>query len=186
MKETLKMMKQIIIGYEGGKDINELIEEYKQTKAPNILAYLFKENYGLIYKTSLLYPILNESDIASFALQELDKCILNYNGTAKFATYFMVCLKNKLRAESEMLLHNNRKALLQYEDILNCNEVYYDDYFDINDFIKSNNLTDNEARYCELLNEGYSIKEIANIVKKSASFIYQENAKIKKKILNLV
>lgn len=186
MKETLKMLQQIIIGYEEGRSDEELIEEYKHTKKANILAYMFKQHYGIIHNTSLLYPILNTDDIASFTLQELDKALLNYDGMVKFNTYFIKCLKNRFRVETKMLLHNKRKAIIDYESIDNYDSIYYDDYFNFDDFVSYNHLTTNQKNVCKLIGDGYTIKEISKILNKSIPFVYKERYKIKKKILNFV
>lgn len=184
MKETLKMMKQIIVGSERNKDINELIAEYKETKRPNILAYLYCENYGLIYNLSLFYPLINSEDIASYSLQILDKALITYNSDIKFSTYFYTLLKNRLNTEVTYLQRQKRKIITSYINIDDVNTTYTDDYFSIDIFAKDNKLSVNQKRYCELLNKGYNIKDISQIIGKSVQYLYQENKNIKQKILN--
>lgn len=188
MKETLKMMKSVLIGKEGTKDENELIKEYKENLSPNILAYFYVHNFGFIEHVSNLYPKLDSEDKASFCLQELDKCLKNYEfSNAKFITYFITCYKRRLWAENEMLLHNNKKILLNCEilDDAVCN-FYEDEYFSIEQFAKNYNLTRDEELYCNLYNSGYSTKDIAGMLKKSVQFIYRKRKNILKKIENLV
>ena len=45
MQETLKMMKQIIIGNEKERSLQDLLTEYKINKSPNILAYFYVNNF---------------------------------------------------------------------------------------------------------------------------------------------
>lgn len=161
MEETLKMMKQIIVGYEGGKDIEELIVEYKNNYSPNILAYLFQKYYKLIFNTGSLYPLINSDDLASYALQELNNCIISYDKSknANLSTYFIKCFKNRLQSETQTLNYNYKKAMNNYYslDELNNNIQYFDDYFDINEFTKEKNLTPLQSKCCRLLSEGYNI-----------------------------
>lgn len=187
MKETLKMMKSILNGKESTKDENELIEEYKESLSPNILAYFFVHNFGLISKTGKLYPMLCDEDKASFCLQELDKALHNYkSGNSKFITYFIKCYKRRLWAENQMLLHNNRKSFLNCENLDDINDYYEDEYFSIDEFCKNYNLSSDEKFYCNLYNYGYSTKDIASMVKKSIQCIYKKRKNILQKIENLV
>lgn len=188
MEETLKMMKSILTGKEGTKDENELINDYKENLSPNILAYFFIHNFGLISNIGKSYSMLCDEDKASFCLQELDKALNNYNhNNSKFITYFIKCYKRRLWAENQMQLHNNRKILCNYEILEDDLDNYYEDeYFSIDEFAKTYNLSKEEKLYCNLYNNGYSTKDIANIVKKSVQFIYKKRKNILQKIENIV
>ena len=79
-----------------------------------------------------------------------------------------------------------RKILFECEDIDNC-EILIDSEIDItnnNELFKNWKLTTDEQKQCDLLNKGYTIKEIAKLLKVASSTIYQRNSKIKEKILN--
>jgi len=188
MRETLKMMECILNGKESEVDEKELIQQYKQRLLPNILAYFFKSNFNIICRTNILYPILDEEDKASFCLQEMDKCLQNFDITqnVKFITYFLTCYKNRLRMETEQLLVHKRKALVNYinlenEEIILNNDIVFDD---LELVLNSYNLTESEKKQCKLLNAGYSLKEIADIFKQATITIYERNSRIKQKILN--
>lgn len=189
MYETLKMMNQILLGNEGKKSVNDLIDEYKEYKSPNILAYFYSSNFGLINNISRLYPKLNSSDKASFCLQELDNCLLNYdyNRDAKFTTYFSKCLKNRLQTEVGLLYTHKRKIIFSLNDIDDCKEnlinFFDDSAFSYSEFKNTYNLTEFEFEQCKLLNVGYSLREISSILNKSLIYIYITHSKIKEKIL---
>ena len=188
MEETLKMKKSILTGKEGKENINEIINKYKNELSPNILAYFYVDNYKLIYKTGIGYTLISTEDKASFCLQELDKCLQTYdiNSKAKFITYFMTCYRRRLWAENEMLNHNIRKANIFCEDIDETNIINESDLLTDEDMILNNyNLTSDEIKQCKLLNMGYTIKEIAKILKVSYVTIYNRNDKIKQKILGM-
>ena len=187
MEETLEMMRGIITGKE--KEINdqELIMQYQLYRCPNILAYFFTSNIGIIKRTNNLYPILNEEDKASFCLSEMDKCLLNFDilQNTKFITYFIRCYKNKLRTETENLLTLKRKSIFYTENLEDVN-LYNNDIEmeDINSILANYSLDTKEKHQCLLLNAGYTIKEIASILKLSTITIYARNKQIKQKILN--
>ena len=188
MQETFKMMKRLLTGKEEQKNEIELIEEYKRTLCPNILAYFYCNNFGLITNIGILYPVITNDDKASFCLQELDKSLQNFDTSKnlKFITYFSKCYKNRLRTEVEYLLTQKRKTILnccQLTDKLDKQLNYINQEYSF-DFILSNyNLSEQETLQCRLLNFGYSLKEIANILKVSTSTIYKRNCEIRQKIL---
>lgn len=189
MENTLRLMKSILNGKERNTNESELIKEYQESLSPNILAYFYVNNFGLITRISRLYPILTHEDIASFCLQELDKCIQNYdsNLNIKFTTYFSRCFKNKLRMEAEALQTQKRKSILNYTNIDNTTIEPYSQDIELSniDFILDDyNLSLLEKLQCKLLHYGYSFKEIAGIFKQATITIYKRNEKIKKKILN--
>lgn len=187
MYETLKMMKSIITGEESKTDEKKLIETYKENLFPNILAYLYINNFGIISKTAELYPKLDDMDKASFCLQELDSCLQNYNSdkNTKFITFFIKCYKNRLRMETQRIMANKRKSFLFVQNLSEINNIGNDylDYQDIELILNNYNLTTVEKKYCKLLNEGYSIKEIADKVYLKPISIYKKLTIIKQKIL---
>lgn len=186
MKETLKMMRSIITGKESEKSDMELIKEYKERLSPNILAYFYINNFGLIEGISRFYPVLLDEDKASFCLQELDKCLQNFEfNQSKFSTYFYRCYKNRLYVE-----YNKHKAL---KNKIESNWYYLEDtevdrtktFIELEDntIIEDWNITKEEKYQCKLLNFGYTIKEIANILGLSEQSVYYRNHKIKEKLL---
>jgi len=185
MEETLKMMKSILTGKEKEQDEKELIENYQKELLPNILAYFFTSNIGIIMKANKLYPILDEEDKASFCLQEMDKCLRNYNleNNNKFITYFVKCYKNRLRMETEQLLTQKRKAILNYEEL---NEITYNNTYEIESvdlLLENYTLSKTEKNLCQLLYLGYSPKEIAKKLCYNVATIYHYIHKIQQKII---
>lgn len=188
MKETLKMMQSILTGKECKVDEKELIIEYQEKLLPNILAYFFINNFGIIINKNKIFPIINEEDKASFCLQEIDNCLRSYDITsnAKFSTYFIRCYSNRLRMETEQLLTYKRKIFLYNNTEINEELTIDSDVQIINtDIILSNyNLTKDEKKQCQLLDMGYTLKEIALLFNLKPITIYKRNQKIKQKILN--
>ena len=190
MQETLKMMKQIIIGNEKERSLQDLLTEYKINKSPNILAYFYVNNFGLILKVCNKYKNILDEDKASYALQELDKCMLTYDETiSNFSTFFSTYLDNALITLSIKKSTDKRKIIYNEENIDNLNNLSYEDNyncFDIDMFCKDNDLSNIEINQCKLLYSGYSIKEIAKRFNISVQYCYQLNKNIKNKLLNLV
>lgn len=188
MEETLRMLKTILNGKEKNLSEGELIKQYKEGLYPNVLAYFYCSNFGVILQTSKKYPIITEDDRASFCLQILDECLQNYDFSydTKFITYFLKCYKNCLRTLYCEYTTNKRKILSDYEQIDELNISYCEDIHinDTNTLLNEYNLTDTEKQQCKLLNMGYTIKEIARKLNLSQIAIYKRNSIIKQKILN--
>lgn len=184
MKETLKMMRSIIVGYEKDKTINELLQEYKDNESPNILAYLYVTNFGVIQKFADKYKMIDTQDIASYSLQELDKAIKQYdfNSDCKFITFFVAYLKNRLRSEQELLMKHVRFANYFNEDLDSLHNIASDfefDLFDLDDY----DLSEDEKNQCKMLIDGYSVSEIAEAFRLTKMSIYKRNRKIGKKLM---
>ena len=182
MRETLKMMRELIVGYEKDKEFEELLREYRELQSPNILAYLFVKNYGLISTFSREYPLLDTQDIASYSLQELDKALTQFvpEKDCGFNTFYGACLKNRFRSEQGLLQTDLRYANYCTEDFenhLELEDVNFDfELFDLNNY----SLTSKEKEQCKLYLEGYTTMEIAkllNITKQGAYFRKQQIGK---------
>lgn len=185
-----------MLGNEKEKSEGELIAEYRETKAPNILAYFFVSNFGLSITVGLSYPDIDMEEKASFSVRALDKALLSYrdDGTAQFDTYYMAIFRCMLRSVSSMI-HTDKRKIQLYQTLTDFNdaisielidnqEIYEDDYFDIDDFANYNRLNESEREQCKLINDGFSAKEICKKLKKSLSWIYIQNKRIQKKILD--
>lgn len=185
MEETLKMMKSILTGKEGKVDEKELIKEYQEKLSPNILAYFYSNNFGLIYNLSKKYSNLLDEDKASFCLQELDKCLQNFSldRNIKFITYFLTCYTYRLNNLYYTKNYTYDKFNTVELEKVNCS-YDIDTFTDENGILNQYNLTQREKLQCKLLNIGYSFKEISTILKVSESAVSQKNAIIKQKILN--
>ena len=196
MKETLKMMKGIITGKEQELEENELIKEYQNKLSNNILAYFFIDNFGMITLLSDSYPYLDEDDKASFCLQELDKCLRNFNikNKVKFTTYFYTCYKNRLRMEFEQINTQKRKILYFYAD--STDSYIIDDHYtkktyemdidlidDLDSVLDKYNLNEKEKKICKMLSDGYKVKDISALYELKPVSIYQKISIIRKKIL---
>ena len=185
MRDTLEMMKLVVIGYEKTLSKIELIREYKKSQAPNILAYMFVDNYGILSNISINYKMLSKQDIASYCLQELDKAMFQFdeNRQCSFITFFCQCFKNRLRCEQELLMTDIRYANYCVENIdehlmLEDPSSLLED-FDFTDC----SLSKIERRHCRLLLSGYSVKEISEKLNVTVQSIYNRNKKIGKKLL---
>ena len=187
MEETYKMLREILIGKE--ETINEkiLIKQYQDELCPNILAYFYCDNYGLIYNVSEFYPYISSEDKASFCLQELDKCLQKFNRKdIKFSTYFIKCYRNRLNTETKLVLAQKRKSILFTEELLDeklC-KVSNVEIENLDIILDSYKLDDKEKQQCKLINDGYTLRDISKILNKSESFIWKTNSIIKQKILN--
>lgn len=189
MRETLKMMKAILNGKEGTKDKVQLIDEYKDNLSPNILAYFFVHNFGLITKISNKYPKLDENDKASFCLQELDNCLQRFDETQNvaFENYFAIFYKYRLSNEQKALELDKRKSMNCYVDFDELINIGQCDYIqDYNLILDDYGLTLQEKKQCKLMLSGYTIKEISKLFNVSVEHLYYMNSKIKQKILNLI
>lgn len=187
MRDTLKMMKSILEGYHVDKTLDELIYEYQQNQSSYIIAYIFVNNYGLFETIAMKYRLLDNQDIASFSLQELDKALMRYtfDSNCKFTTFLTACLNNRLKSEQECLFHNIRRANYfadNIEELYNTPSNFEFDLFDLNDY----NLSQEEKQQVKLLLHGYSAKELALLFNVTKMTIYKRNKKIGKKILNEV
>jgi len=184
MKETLKMMRSIIIGYEKDKTINELLQEYKDNESPNILAYLYVNNFGVIQKFADKYKMIDTQDVASYSLQELDKAIKQYdfNSDCKFITFFVTYLKNRLRSEQELLMKHVRFANYFHEDLDSLHNMASDFEFDLFD-LDNYKLSQDEKQQCKMLIDGYSVSEIAKTFKLTKVSIYNRNKRIGEKLM---
>lgn len=183
MKETRKMMEKILTGKECKVSEKQLISEYQEKLSPNILAYFYCNNYGLIYNVSQKYSIITDADKASFCLQILDYCLQNYIGNVKFMTYFISCYEKKLMTETRLLNLDKRKLNINCLDINNYDLTTDLDLTNYDLILDTYNLTDIEKEQCKLLNSGYTLTDIAHRFKISISAVCQRNKKIKQKIL---
>lgn len=188
MEETLKMMKGILLGKEKETNEKDLIELYQKDLCPNILAYFFVNNYGLICKTAKLYPRLDSEDKASFCLQELDKCLQKYDNKyeVSFMTYFIRCYTYRLNNELALISSYKRKTihnLIQFESLIDIG--IFDNIEDYDLLYTEYKFTKSERQHCKLRLAGYTLKEISKLLKISTSAVCQRNSKIKKKIFEV-
>lgn len=180
MQNTLKMMKKIITEESKKLTLEQLSEEYQKTLNPVFLAASFEKSFGLIIKISKKFKVLNDNDIASFSLEELDKCLQLWDkskGTG-FITFFGFVLHNRFREELKFLNKDKRKIIF-HVDLLrdDFDKIYNEDYFDIKDY----SLDEKEIKYCLYKLEGYSSREIANMMNVKTRNIYIWRKSIKQK-----
>lgn len=114
-------------------DKESRVLEYRESRDPLILAKLFVSNYGLITREANKFYGLASEDIASFSMEELHNALTSFDtrhiSTSSFMTYFCTCFRNRLRAETQALNYDKRKAMRDYyeynDDTLKplCQEV---------------------------------------------------------------
>lgn len=179
MEETFKMMKSVVEGYETTKSIEELIEEYKQNQNANILAYIFVKNYMLINKIASRYKLLDTQDIASFSLMELDNAMkkFDFNKQCGFITFFYNCFDNRLKMEVNKLMTKASVANYLVEDLPEYEEIVDNNFTfsSVNDY----NLTKEQNELCNYLMDGYTIREIATMLKVSHTAIHNRIKKLR-------
>lgn len=170
MNNTLRTLSTIITPEYEQMKLEQLAEVYTKELNPSVLASAFSKTFNLSISISQKFFGFSHEDIASFALETLDKCLQTYdNDSALFATYFTTVFRNRLREESEKLNTHKRKACLYSSSL----ESLVDNGFDIptNDSINKKEyileelstlgLDDREIKYCSLLLDGYTNKEIS-------------------------
>lgn len=180
MRETLKMMKSIIEGYETTKSINELLQEYQQTQSSNILAYVFVQNYPLLIEFKNKYFELDEDDLVSYILEELDNAMMKFDFDRQvgFITFFYNCLKNRLYVECKKLKTNSQVANYYVTDLAEYVELEDIDFsFDsLNDY----NLTKEQYELCNYIIDGYTVREIAKKINLSHTMVYNKIKNLRK------
>lgn len=162
MYDTLKLLKPFIQVSLNDYPLENLALFYQSKPDTNILATAFSKLFNLIFKIKDEYWGLDETDIASWSLEILDKCLRTYNGLAKFTTYYAKCFRNKLREETEKQNYKKRKCIL-----VSINDVVEEglcDVYNLIDLLLPKNLTDKEKTYCLLASKGYDNSFIADVL----------------------
>lgn len=185
---TLEMMKGIIEGKE--KELNEkdIIKNYKFNNNSEALAFMFVKCFGVATMISSTFKEIDEQDKASFCLSTLDKALRYYDKSkgTKFTTYFCHIYKLKLIKETEFLKCDKRRRLNDMEDISECTEYKTEDvyFLNVDDIAKNYDLTQKEKKHLQLLDDGYTLKQISDKLQLSMASIYKRNSLVKNKILN--
>jgi RNA polymerase sigma factor (sigma-70 family) len=189
MLRTLNMLSNIIMKDTQDMTLEQIAEAYKESLNPSLLALAFKKTFKLIIYISKNYYGLTDEDIASFALEKLDTCLLTYKSDqASFSTYFTRTLHNKFREETQALNTQKRKAIFFSDSY----EVMLEDGFDLiactmeeDDFIESlheYNLTTKELQYCELILNGWTNKDISEKMEVSVMTLSNMRKKLRLKL----
>ena len=186
MQDTLKNLRLIITEDSYKLTIEQLSEKYKKTRDPTYLATAFEKVFKLTIKLSQKYYGLASQDIASFALEKLDYCLLNYEESKniKFITYFYTILQNKFREETQYL--NLQKNKLNY--LCTSYEFCLENGYDksvlnvIEEDIQFKNLSEKEIEYCKLLVLEYSNLEISKLLDVSLMTLCNWRKKLRQKL----
>jgi RNA polymerase sigma factor (sigma-70 family) len=192
MLKTLNMLSTLIIEDTRDMSLEQIAEAYRESLNPSLLALAFEKTFKLIMHVSKNYYGLTDEDIASFALEKLDDCLLTYkNGQASFSTYFTRTLHNKFREETEALNTQKRKALFFSDSY----EVMVENGFDlvaatceddeIMDTLTQYKLTKKELQYCSLILNGWSNSEISKIMGVSVMALSNMRKKLREKLMPL-
>jgi len=194
MYQTRKMMEKLITPQSRTMKLNELAKLYqekdkdeKPIKNPVYLATAFYQLYNLIIKIRVDNYCLNEQDVVSITLERLDKCLLKFDGSGKFATFFANCLYRKLKDISKLARNKQRRLEDSVEDASLYENVYHDyeqHLYDLNQNLSSLNLTIQEQMYIGLLMQGYNKVEIANLFQISKKNLYTQLEKLKTQSLH--
>ncbi len=186
MQETLRMMNLIRINkYKKVREEN-LSYLYKVDKNPSILAEMFSRKYLLILTIGKRFNKLNSQDLASYSLEILDYCLLNYNDKIKasFNTYFYKIFFNKCRELEESLNCQKRNSIfnsISYDELLEkgFDISYEEDYT----FLEMYGINDKEKKYCKLLSMSYTNKEISKMLKVSIMTLCKMRKVLRKKFI---
>lgn len=195
MENTLKLFTTLTTPEFESMDLEHLAVAYTKDLNPSVLATAFCKLYKLIISTSSSYFGMTDEDIASFSIEELDKCLQVYDPSkGAFSTIYTIYLKNRFRMETQQLNTYKRKANLyndSYEGMLEVVGIdieakpYVDDEAEIlqvlDDF-KSLHLTKRELEYCKLVMQGFKNKEIAEQFNVSVMTLSNLRKRIRQKV----
>lgn len=192
MFNTLKNLRPLIDDTDRLLTLEEISAKYKMTLSPALLAAAYEKIVQLAYVVSRPFFGLSEEDVASFALEKLDVCLLTYReGEGKFATYFSSVFYNQLRAETEALNTHKRCIIFNsqsYDGMLeNGYDVIREDesLFEIIQVLESLNLTQSEMKYCmAILQESHILRdsEIAEQLNMTRAGVGYIRKSLKKKL----
>lgn len=190
MKETLQLMSQLTDAALMATPLETLAMEYRKDLNPQILATAFCKTYGLIQTVAGNFFGLTSEDVASYALEKLDLCLVKFNpGEYAFNTFFTKVLSNKFREETQALSTQKRKAMLQrvsYEALVEQGfEAEANNKKSISQVLgelDGCHLTQRETRYCELVMQSYSNSEIAKMFNMSVTGVLHVRNKIRQKL----
>jgi len=198
MLETLKSMSKLCTAETEKMTLEQLSDVYRDSLSPIYLAAAFKKLYGRISEIGRKFPTVLEEDKASFALERLDFCMQTLNDKFKLNTYFSKCLFNEFRDYAQRLDCHNRKANYckdSYDELLesgfdipvfeNGLEMLVENEKDLTviQFLESQDLTDLEIMYCELILDNFATnKEMAEKLKVSVMTITNLKKRVKEKL----
>lgn len=159
MEDTYQSLRQLAELYKENGTLHDAVEQYKLTKDPILISHVFCQFYAYIRTQSSKYFYLTSSDKASFAVEELDKAMNDFDPSygVKLLTLFDRYYNNRLRSETQMLQHHKRcanNASINYEDWGESIVAHQADYLDVEFSVtitQGGELTENELKYCELI-----------------------------------
>ena len=191
MYNTLRMLKPLMTPDALALELEELSEKYKPEKNPIYLAVAYHKVFAFIIRCSKDFFGLSEQDIASFSLQELDKCLQTFDcGQASFFTYYHTVLRNRLRTETQANNTDKRRQnfevcsldeLLESKDF---QEMGTEDYYSLSLFeiLPAKHLTTQEIKLCSLIMDGFTMSDIAKMMGISNPRVFHIKNNIHKKV----
>lgn len=190
MNNTLRNLSTLVTPELNKLTLEQLAEAYPKDLNPCVLATAFSKVFKLIISVSKKYYGLDQSDVASFSLQVLDKCLQTYsNDKGAFTTYFTTVLVNKLRGQCQRLFTDKRKAFMCGISFEVLTEKGFDitatDYTAVEtqlDNIQGFGLDQRELQYCKYIMEGYNNKDIASKMNTSVMTLCNIRKKLRKKL----
>ncbi len=190
MLKTLQMLNRILTKESADMSLEEIARAYQVSLSPSLLARAFNKTFGLTMSIANKFYGLNSDDVASYSLEKLDRCLLNYDGQiAKFSTYYTVALRNKFREETEALNTHKRKAVFtsDYYGVAvgekgNLDVVGENDEFLLLQTLMEMKLTDRELTYCRLVLKDISNFDIANQLQVSLMTLTNIRKKLRVKL----
>lgn len=178
--------------YEGEETNSNLALKYQQTKDPIFLAVVYTRYYAYIKTTADNYFNLTDADKASFAIEELNKALLDYKleRGAKVQTLFIKYYKNRLRQETQATNLYKRRANNNCDNYETAEifEGYKESSFGFVELElaleQADLLTENEKMYCKIImsSDNVNDSDVAKKLEISPSAIFQIKKRLRTKI----
>jgi len=140
-------------------ELKNVAVEFQLSKDPVLIAVCFVKQFKLIIQLTNKYPLLDESDKVSVALEELELALIDFDISrgVKFETFFYTYLRRRLYAEcgsAKCKCRKPKEANVNYDDIqLNTTEPGYGELELLQMIRTSPELTTLEISYCEIIIE---------------------------------
>lgn len=207
MKQTYATFNELAKLHAGETDLCKLAKHYQSSHDPILFSYVFCKLYNLTLSHANKFFNLTDADIASFSVEELNKAMLAFDESkgAQIHTLYMRYFDRRLYAETQMLNHDVRKGNynthsfdrvpgeqkdhyeFKYDQTQIMAEGKEDDSYNLinlNESLKSFNLTHNELSYCQLVTKYTKIKDtdIASILGISSAAITYIRRSLSKKL----
>lgn len=187
MFETLKCMKRFVTKEMREATPEELASAYKITKQDTIIAAMYEKLFAMALEIRNKYPIVTDDQTVATAILETIAVVLEEYDPSKstkvsttFYTYFSrrmygeskpytrkkrVCSEPQVSFDDCAFKENSSGKSISYADIIPCDKSSDDlEQVLLNIEVDNLNLTELQKEIIRLMYEGYSAKQISNII----------------------